>query len=157
MGTQPPCFFFQKETSSTMSSISFLFFLSVKIVLHSIFGSYGVFGIERSPSVCIFPSLTFFRSEISSRTGVRVSLAFLVSKNRFTWGLSHRGSFFKKKRLPQCLQYHSYSFCLLKLYCTAFSAAMEFLTLKNLLPSVFFLLCCFFVIKYRFGRAFGPV
>src|SRR5215510_11319773 len=123
MGTQPPWFFFQKETSSAMSSISFLFFLPSKIALHGIVGSNGV-----------------FRSEISSSTGVRVSSAFLVSKNRFTWGLSHRGSFFKKKRLPQCLQYHSYSFYLLKLYCTAFSDAMEFFALKNLLPYVFFLL-----------------
>src|SRR5215510_8650935 len=144
MGTQPPWFFFQKEASSTMSSISFVFFFPAKIVLHGIFGSYGVFGIEKSSSIRIFPCLMIFCYEILFWTSVLVSLAFLVLKNRFTWGLSHRGSFFKKKRLPQCLQYHSYSFFLLKLYCTAFSEAMEFLALKNLLPYVFFLLLRFF-------------
>src|SRR5215510_217712 len=140
MGTQPPWFFFQKEASSTMSSISFLFFFPAKIVRHGIFGCYGVFGTEKSSSIRIFPSLMFFRYKISFWTSVRVSFGFLVLKNRFTWGLSHRGSFFKKKRLPQCLQYHSYSFFLLKLYCTAFSDATEFFALKNLLPYVFFLL-----------------
>src|SRR5262245_35103558 len=104
MGTQPPWFFFQKEASSTMSSITFVFFLPAKIILHDIFGSYGVFGTEKSPSTRIFPSLLFFRYKISIWTSVRVSLTFLDLKNRFTWGLSHRGSFFKKKRLPQCLQ-----------------------------------------------------
>src|SRR5215510_11041085 len=140
MGTKPPWLFFQKEAPSILSSISFVFFLPAKIVLHSIFGSYGVFGTEKSPSIRILLSLMFFRSEISSWTVVRVSLAFWDLKNRITWGLSHRGSFCNNKRLPYCLQYHSYSFCLLKLYCTAFSAAMEFLALKNLLPYVFFLL-----------------
>src|SRR5262245_58842593 len=134
MGTQPPWFFFQKEASSTMSSISFVFFFPAKIVLHGIFGCYGVFCTEKYSSMRIFPSLMFFRYKISFWTIVRVSLDLLVLKNRFTWGLSHRGSFSKKKRLPQCLQYHSYSFFLLKWYCTAFSDAMEFFALKNLLP-----------------------
>src|SRR5215510_3661916 len=116
MGTQPPWFYFLKEASCTMPSISFVFFMPAKIVLHGIFGSYGVFGIEKSPSTRIFPSLMFFRYKISFWTSVRVSLTVLDLKNRFTWGLSHRGSFFNKKRLPQCLQYNSYSFCLLKLY-----------------------------------------
>src|SRR5262245_28130849 len=131
MGTQPPWFFFQKVASSTMTSISFVFFLPAKIVLHGIFGSYGVFGTEKSPSKRIFPSLTFFRYVISRCSGILICLAFLVLKNRFTWGLSQRGSFFKKKLLPQCLQYHSYSLCLLKLYSTAFYEALEFLALKN--------------------------
>src|SRR5215510_10461756 len=140
MWTQPPWFFFKKKASSTIASISFVFILPAKIVLHGIFGSYGVFCTEKYPSIRIFPSLIFFRSEISSWTGVQVSLAFLGSKNRFTCGLSHRGSFLKRKRLPQLLQYHSFSFCLLKLYCTAFSAAMGFFALKNILPYVFFIL-----------------
>src|SRR5262245_2957166 len=121
MGTQPPWFFFQKETSSAMHSISFVLFFPAKILLHGIFGSNGVFGTEKSPYIRIFPSLTLFRSEISSSTGVRVSSACLVSKKRITWGLSHRGSFFKKKRLPQYLRRHSYSVCLLILDYTAFS------------------------------------
>src|SRR5262245_22504730 len=108
MGTQPPWFFFQKEASSTMSSISFVFFLPAKIVLHGIFGSYGVFCTEKSSSIRSFPSKMFLRYKISFWASVRVSLDFLVSKNRFTWGFGHRGSFSKKKRLQQCLQYNSY-------------------------------------------------
>src|SRR5262245_43707897 len=93
MGTQPPWFLLKKEASSTLVSISFIFLLHFKIVLHGIFGNFGVFCSEKSLSIRIFPSLTFFRSEISSWTGVLVSFAFLVSNYRFTWGLSHRGSF----------------------------------------------------------------
>src|SRR5262245_60704356 len=129
MGTQPPWFFFQKEASSTMSSISFVFFFPSKIVLHGIFGCYGVFCTVKSSSIRIFPSLMFFRYKISFWTSLRVSLDFLVLKNRFTWGLSHRGSFFKRKRLPQCLQYHSYSFFLPKLYFSAFLNYMYFFLL----------------------------
>src|SRR5215510_533448 len=84
------------------SSISLGLFFPAKILLHGIFGIYRVFGTEKTPSIRIFPSLMFFRSEISSWTGVRVSFAFLVLENRFTWGLSQCGSFFKKKRLPLC-------------------------------------------------------
>src|SRR5262245_28665115 len=93
MGTQPPWFFLQQQASYILSSISFVFFLPAKILLHGILGSYGVFGTEKSPSIRIFPSLMFFRSEISSWTVVRVSLAFWDLKIRFTWGLSHRGSY----------------------------------------------------------------
>src|SRR5262245_63932089 len=34
------------------------------------FGTYGVFGTEKTPSICIFPSLTFFCSKKSSWTGI---------------------------------------------------------------------------------------
>src|SRR5262245_62487318 len=81
------------------SAISFGLFFPAKILLHGIFGIYRVFGTEKSPSIRIFPSLIFFRSGISSWTGVRVSLAFLVLENRFTWGLSQRGSFLDRKRV----------------------------------------------------------
>src|SRR5215510_8558906 len=69
MGTQPPWFFFQKEVSSTFVSISFVFFLPVEIILHSIFGTYGVFRPEKTHSICIFSSLKFFRFEKSSSIG----------------------------------------------------------------------------------------
>src|SRR5262245_65670858 len=106
MLTQPPWFLFKKEASSTIASISFVFILPAKIVLHGIFGSYGVFCTEKYPSIRIFPSLIFFRSEISSWTGVRVNLAFLGSRNRVEYGLSHSRSVLTKMRLPQLLHFH---------------------------------------------------
>src|SRR5262245_56956269 len=84
------------------SAISFGLFFLAKILLHGIFGIYSVFGTEKSPSIHMYTSLLFYSFEISSLTGVRVSLAVLVLENRFTWGLSQRGFFFKKKRLPLC-------------------------------------------------------
>src|SRR5215510_16562806 len=70
MGTQPPWFIFEKEATFTFISISFVFFLPVKIIRHSIFGSYSVFCIEKDPFICIFPSLTSFYFEKSSWLGV---------------------------------------------------------------------------------------
>src|SRR5262245_66020420 len=86
MGTQPPWFLLKKEASSILVSISFVFLLPAKIVLHGIFGDYRVFGNEKTPSIGIFPSMTFFRSKISSWTGVQVG----SDERRFgywcTWG-----------------------------------------------------------------------
>src|SRR5215510_3881629 len=59
MGTQPPWFFLQKEASSTFASISYVFFFPAKILEHCIFDSYGVFGTQKTPSICIFRSLMF--------------------------------------------------------------------------------------------------
>src|SRR5262245_54224602 len=93
MGTQPPWFLLKKEVSSILVSISFVFLLPAKIVLHGIFCSYGVFCTDNSLSIRIVPSFTFFLSAICSCAVVLVSFSFLVSNYRFTWGLSHRGSF----------------------------------------------------------------
>src|SRR5262245_20630819 len=80
MGTQPPWLFLQKEASSTIASISFVFFFPAKIVLHCIFGSYGDFRAEKTPSICIFPSLIFFRSKKSSLTVIYPVWSFRFRK-----------------------------------------------------------------------------
>src|SRR5215510_4916277 len=139
MGTQPPWFFFQKDVSSTFVSISFVFFLPVEIILPGIFGTYGVFRTEKTHSICIFSSLKFFRFEKSSSIGEWQILRFSSRKIALHGDSATVVLFLKKKCLPHLFQYHSYSFCLLKLYCTAFPAPMEFFVLKKLILYAYFL------------------
>src|SRR5262245_66447706 len=87
MGTQPPWFLLEKEASSILVSISFVFLFPAKIVLHGIFGSYEVFGNEKTPSIAISDERRVCRSKISSWTRVQDDYSFLVSICRFTWGL----------------------------------------------------------------------
>src|SRR5215510_6804926 len=44
------------------------------------FGTYGVFRTEKTPSICIFPSLTFFCSKKSSWTGIWAVWGFQFRK-----------------------------------------------------------------------------